>query len=1259
MSTGGTNVGEIQARITLDIAEFRRNLDEARRRIQELEDQSRRGADGMRDMSSALAGIGAGAALTKLVSEMKQAVDAATKLYNAFAGLNAVAKGFGIQTKDAQAAAQDLAKRGFLSLTESVLAYKTAMSTGLGLEQSTKLINSLADSAAYNRQSFYTMGGAIQASLDGIKNGNSVLSDAVGVTKNLSVMQKEYARTIGTTAGRLTDAQKIQAAYNGFINEGAIFTGNADQAMQDFTGTQARFTAATDEATVAFGQAFTPLFKTVLETLTPTIIALAEFTTENKALVSAAAASSVGVLGLVAILATVPPVIKLISGAIKSLELAAGPVGWAILAVGALAGGIAYLKTAQSEAANATKELAKAQSDLNAVLNKRDIDRTAADVEELKAKTEELTPVLAERARLQERLNELQAAQKAGTALPEMYTELPDIIDAISILDDKLEDLGYTGVENATQKLGEMNAVIEKGVIALSAQDKAEAAALATKKQTLKEMSAMAAEFKTLNSAQELDASQKSRLVDITQKLVEQYPELNAQQGEDGRIRASNIDVIIDQIATDKRFTDMAADNSVARIRNSAKESEAVAKSIQTQIDNYTRLIKAMAAVSGTKAGTFEEDMAAKAEADKRKKSGNVMDIVTNGALGMMVGSGASKELEKQRDDALKEQQKYSDAARDLEKLAAEVETGTQTFTKDIITPDAPKAAKEKKATGKTAAELAAEARKAAYDADMKTVQFQADFYDMTADAQIKKYEELRKKHATFLKESVEDARTLALQLKRLGEDSAQSRYDFSATWIDAESKRMEDSGKSELKIAEMKLASWTRLRNRYAKDSAEYVAADDQVRQSRKNVATATEAEARAQYNASSKWISAEERRMSDAGKSETEIAQMKIDAWTRVRNRYAKDSEYYAQADEQLYNLRKSLTKLTQDLATDLVKTQKAAIKDAKDAELKAIDERKDAALADYDARIDAIQRLRDANKELNVDADYATQLAEKQTRLAELSSAVGPEGIAERDALLKEIARMQLEHDRELTDRTLADQQDALKDEKDAQTKAYEAEKTAAEAQYDALTAAFDAYSGDIKSIEDGIAAYRVSASGSANNAILMELDGFLTQYRAKMATITQINAESKKASDLAEYNANKTTWTAAKASGNTAEMARLNARNEELRKLYGVSSDTGVLQAFKDGGIVKGAPGAAVPVIAHANEMYLNPQQQATLFDMIASPRMSPQAPASVTNIVQNIDLGVDEVTLADKADIATFYDERTRALSRLQSMGVKE
>ncbi|MEK3879177.1 hypothetical protein [Paenibacillus sp. FSL M7-0420] len=52
-------------------------------------------------------------------------------------------------------------------------------------------------------------------------------------------------------------------------------------------------------------------------------------------------------------------------------------------------------------------------------------------------------------------------------------------------------------------------------------------------------------------------------------------------------------------------------------------------------------------------------------------------------------------------------------AAREMEKLANEVETGSQDFTKDIIAPDPkkpPKAPKEKKT--KSTAELAAELRK-------------------------------------------------------------------------------------------------------------------------------------------------------------------------------------------------------------------------------------------------------------------------------------------------------------------------------------------------------------------------------------------------------------------------------------------------------------------------------------------------------------------------------------------------------------------
>ncbi|OMD44296.1 hypothetical protein [Paenibacillus odorifer] len=1256
MTTGGaTNVGEIRARITLEMADFRRQMDEARRRIQDLERDSRRGADGMRDFSKALAGIGAGAVLTKLVSEMRQAVNEANKLFNAFQGLNAVAKGFGIQTADAQKAAQDLAKRGFLTLTESVLAFKTAMSTGLDLEESTKLINSLADSAAYNRQSFYTMGGAIQASLDGIKNGNSVLSDAVGVTKNLSVMQAEYARTIGTTAGKLTDAEKIQAAYNGFIREGAIFTGNADQAMQGFTGSQNRFTQATNEAQVAFGQSFIPSFQLLLDSLTPAIIGMADFVTENKELVAGLTAGTVGVLGFVAILATVPPALKLIVTGLRALALTSGPIGIAVLAIGALAGGIAALTTARAADKQATEDMLKAQKEINTLLDKAPVDQSAADIETLTAKTKELTEALNERASMEKRLNEIQAAGEQGLGNPAMMSEAMDINEALGEMDDKLRNMGFDGVEAATSKLEEMNKALKYSIDSISDQDKAEASALATKKQTLVEMGALASQFKELSGLQTLDASQKGRLVDVTEKLIEQYPELNARQGEDGIIRADNIDMIISQIATDKKYTDTAADHVAQRIRNFSKENEAQAKSVQTQIDNYTRLIKAMAQVSGAKADTFAESV--KQGEDKMNgKTPGVMDIVYNDYLTNKVTQEAQVKL----DEALAQQQKYSDTVREMEKLAAQVENGAQTFTKDIIAPDAPKAAKEKKEkTGKTPAELAAEMRKAAYEAELKTVQFQADFYDMTADQQIAKYDALKKKHATFLKESVDDARTLTLQLKRLSEDSVQTRYDFSATWIDAEEKRMEDSGKTELQIAQTKLDAWTRLRNRYTKDSEQYKAADNQVRQSRKDVAQETAEEEKKLYDQRTKLIDKEIRRLEDSGATEEAIAKYKVEAWTALRAKYAKDSEYYEKADESLYQSRKTYMQKTSDLAEKLVTAEKKRIETAKKTELDAIETRKAAYVSAQDAKIAAIDALLAAESQLNTDVDYGTQLAEKQARLAELASAVGQEGKDERDALLKEIAKMQLEHDRDLRKRELESQKAALSDEKTAQLSAYDAEKSAAEAQYELLTAAFDAYSGDIKSIEAGIAAFRISEAANANTAILSELDTFIAQYNAKMAAVSATRAATQKDSDLLEYNSNKTLWTSAKAAGDKAEMARLTARNEELRRLYGISSDTGALQAFATGGIVQGAAGAAVPILAHGGEIVLNAVQQSALWETLSSPRISPSAPAAPTYITQNIDMGVDEVTLTDKADIASFYSERTRAASRMQSEGGKD
>ncbi|WP_407056300.1 hypothetical protein, partial [Paenibacillus dendritiformis] len=212
--------------------------------------------------------------------------------------------------------------------------------------------------------------------------------------------------------------------------------------------------------------------------------------------------------------------------------------------------------------------------------------------------------------------------------------------------------------------------------------------------------------------------------------------------------------------------------------------------------------------------------------------------------------------------------------------------------------------------------------------------------YDWSAEKQIAAYEKVRAKHKQHLKETVEDERTMNLQIKRLHEDTVKSRFDFSAEWITQQERRMEENYKSEVDIAKMKLDAWARVRDRYKKDTDEYKRADEQMYQARKQLA-------QAQFAESNEWITMESRRMEEAGKSEAEIEKMKLAAWARVRDRYVKDSEFYKRADEQIYQSKKRLSSMQEKLANDLLKTQKTNIEDAKKAELKAIEERKKAAL------------------------------------------------------------------------------------------------------------------------------------------------------------------------------------------------------------------------------------------------------------------------------------------------------------------------
>ncbi|WFR64313.1 hypothetical protein P9222_09140 [Paenibacillus amylolyticus] len=784
----------------------------------------------------------------------------------------------------------------------------------------------------------------------------------------------------------------------------------------------------------------------------------------------------------------------------------------------------------------------------------------------------------------------------------------------------------------------------------------AEITDLGAKYQKVEAMEKLSARYKELASAQTLDASQKQELINTTEQLKRQYPDLNALQDESGRITIKNIGIIDDHISAERSFIDMSAKAANAYLSHLEAMAKANKASVEAQIKNFEALARAMSAVS---------------------KANNTNPMFKNKVTGIG-GVSANPTFENFANGGVDEQltglyDKQNIAAQNL----LEVQRAKDSLTSgdafkpvsgggiDLSKPEkekkakAAKAKKEKK--GKSDAELAAEARKKAFDADLATVRYQADMYDWSAEKQIEAYNKVAAKHKQHLKETVEDQRTMNLQIKRLQEDSTKARYDFSSEWIDKDQRRMEEAGKSEVQMATAKLNAWTRVRDRYKKDSDEYKKADEQVYQSKKELTRQLEAEQKKQYQASSEWITKEERRMEDSGKTEQEILQMKLDAWTRVRDRYKKDSELYKQADEQVYQARKALLQQTQKDTETLLKKQKTAVNDAKKAELAAIDERKKAYVDAQNEKIKAIDDLIKKEQEANSDADYETELAKKRARVDLLSTAVSPEGIKERNDLIAEIERMQLEHSRDLRKRDLEDQKDKLQDEKSEQEQAFEDEKTATESRYDALAQVFEDHGEDVKLIESAIQDFRVNASKEANAKILTDLDAFLSQYQSKMTTVSSLTGNSQQALDLQEYNANKDAYDAAKAAGNKTEMQRLAQRNQSIRDLYGIDKDTGKLPSFDVGGVIPGPAGQPMQAVVHGEEALFNRHQLNNLFRLLDVPKLTikpEQAQVPATQVTNHIDLSTDTVVLEDKADMDMYSNGKERLARSLQRLGMK-
>jgi len=1138
-----------------------------------------------------------------------------------------VAASFGISIEETAAAVGKLSDAGiqgemagtqlramFLRIVRPVKKAKDYMEK-LGIQ--IKETSSLADIIQQFEQAFRRLTQAQQAEVAARVVGIEATSGFLTLIKNGSSTLRGFTEELEHSAGAAQEMANIQ--------------------FDSLTGAVEEMKSAFVDVGISVGDAFSPALRSIVEWITALFRGFKELDPALQTAIITFAAVTAGVLGLAA-------AAGVLAIALQGLSIAFPPLLAIAGAIGLVTAGVAALYSSYAEAEERTKKFEQAQQSLNDILEKSPLRRTVEDVKKLQEQEEKLTKLLEERERVEKALSQY------GDSFIEQLgysQEIRDLKDQLRELDKQLEE--FKGAEEGKKKLSELRQEMKASVSALMEMQRAEWQDAATKQEMITQMEQLSARYKELAALQTVDQTQKEELRQVTDRLKKEYPELHRVMDEDGRIRVQNIDLIDKQIGAERLYVNELVAGNIKIVAVWETQARAQRASIESQIKNLESLVQVMNAVAGTTTPMGIPLDPAKKESAREQRIGGVV-------RGDVLHPWINKQLQQSKDELYK----YDQTLKDLGKIKNDLKGGDLTAFKPRHSGSGVKLTDEKQKKikqgakpstkqGKSAGETVREQRKKAYDADMATVRFAADYYDWEANKQLAAYEKVRGRHQQHLKATVEDERMMMLQLKRLKEDTVKSRYEVSSEWIRKEERRMQEANQSDVAISQTKLDAWSRLRGRYQKDSEEYKKADEQVYQSRKQLM-------QAQFDASEEWMEQEARRMEEAKKSEEEITTFKVAAWARLRDRYEKNTVFYKRADEQMYQLRKRLTAKQEEQAEKLVKKQQAGIEEAKKAELQAIEARKKAAVDDYHERVRAIDALIAKEAEFNADADYETKRKEKQARVDILQSAVGPEGIKEREETIKEMGRMELEHKRELRKRDLETQKQSILDEKQTRDEAFDREKADVEAKYTALKDAFEHFSGDVKAIESAIADFRMQTSTDTNAQILSDLDRFVQEYNR---TLSQIKSISVRDTELSEYNANKEAWSAAKSRRDRAEMARLHNRNQELRRKYGMGKDGGKLPSFDVGGVVPGPVGHPLFAVVHGGEAVFNPRQLAKLFAMLNAPlTKTTHARPAVMNqsIVNHIDMSVSDVTLEDGADVKTLYGERVKAAYRLQSGG---
>lgn len=368
-----TNSGDGIDNATKSLKSLRQDTDNASKSVDGLNKSSQSTSTGLSSLAavSATAGI----ATHGLFTAMSDTIQSANRLQASMTGLNSVATAFGSNADKAKVAAQELAKDGLMTVSESATGLKNLLASGFSLDEATKLMNRFKDSAAFGRQASLGFGQAVASATEGIKNGNSILVDNAGVTKNLSVILTEAGKSQQDVMNITSDASVRQALFNGIMKETNAQLGDAAKLADSAAGKQAQLSAQTETLKQQIGESLQPALLALLQVVTPIVVSLADWVDKNPQLASGIILGTAAVTGLITVLGAFATAVGVAKSAFGVFSLlVATPIAMPAITVAAALASIALVVAAVVEAQNAIRDMN------NLLANTKSLEKTNADL---------------------------------------------------------------------------------------------------------------------------------------------------------------------------------------------------------------------------------------------------------------------------------------------------------------------------------------------------------------------------------------------------------------------------------------------------------------------------------------------------------------------------------------------------------------------------------------------------------------------------------------------------------------------------------------------------------------------------------------------------------------------------------------------------------------------------------------------------------------------------------------------------------------